>query len=71
MVTLCVLAVLKMVPSESLQGLQEWGKKRHGYLFSDGQPLPTSQREYNTSSKIIMSCNLFCVGFKQLCYSQN
>ena len=41
-----ILVVAGMVPLESLQGLQEWGKRRHGYLFRDNQPVPTSKREY-------------------------
>jgi hypothetical protein len=35
---------VKMVPAGSLESLVEWGKSRHGYLFRDTHPLPSSQR---------------------------
>lgn len=40
---MCV--VVEMIPAESLDGLMEWGKTRHGYLFRDSHPLPSSQSE--------------------------
>jgi hypothetical protein len=39
-----LVAVVKMVPAGSLESLVEWGKSRHGYLFRDTHPLPSSQR---------------------------
>ncbi|CAI8005948.1 Shieldin complex subunit 2 [Geodia barretti] len=33
-----------VVPAGSLESLVEWGKSRHGYLFRDTHPLPSSQR---------------------------
>ena len=40
-----LVAVVTMVPAGSLESLVEWGKSRHGYLFRDTHPLPSSQSE--------------------------